>query len=211
MQCGARWWWVLGKDSLQSNKHQFVYKIQEKIYFIGISTSMQTCTESSRRIQQPRRGCSNISGLPIFYLWYLQNKLKTIKQKPLRPFDFCLDPPLLLPQHFVPQRTSLQPHSGPNPRNLAGFRSVTTSNRGFVVWGQVPPLGLSCSQTPQGFWVLLQPGSELQLPPHLPTQKSRKMISRISSVPPPPVRRLRCPRATRSASAARAKSLACLY
>lgn len=68
-------------------------------------------------------------------------------------------------------------------------------------WG---PQVCSCSLLPSvGTEALGTPSSD----PYLPTQKSRKMRSRTSSVPPLPVRWLRCLRARRRTSAARARSV----
>lgn len=167
----------------------------------------------------------NISESPeiFIFLWYLQNKLKTIKQRPLRPSHLPSNPPLLSPSIRSSKGSLFRPRQGLNsqqvPAREPGQLELGHHQQQGVhslFWGQVLPQGHKNLTWPKLFpdasrLLGIHPAwSELQQSPHLPTQKSRKIMSRISSVPPPPVRWARCPRATRSASAARDTSLACL-
>lgn len=146
-----------------------------------------------------------------------------MKQRPLRSSYLPPNPHCYTPRSGAQRGLCSAPLQGVNPQK------VPVRESGQLELGHHQQQGahsVFCSQVlPQGNENLTWPKlfsdvlrllgihpawSKLQQSPHLPTQKSWKMTSRISSVPPPLVRQARCPRAIRSASAARATSLACL-
>ena len=110
--------------------------------------------------------CLSISESPEFFifLWYLQNKLKTTKQRTLRPSHLHPSLPPLLLQHQAPNAVPLQ--SGLNPGtslqgNLAGRSLVTASHSGLTTsegsgfaslfWSQALPPGMEILTWPNLF------------------------------------------------------------